>query len=222
MQYNFPWFFFSSRRRHTRCLSDGSSDVCSSDLIGVQRGTRLDVGLHFCLKRFLFAVSDNLRLDLTMNPIAFCPLKHSEHGGFIGWACSGDAPFPNVHVHVAGLASNERLINFAFATEFQDGTILQGVADSVIHKPCGLLRDFERTVNLPTADAILAVDHHPHCGKPFVQPKRRVLEDRASLERELRGVVFLATVPAVIVLQEQDVLAATTRADDAVRPATGY
>src|SRR5262245_64183914 len=27
-------FFFSSRRRHTRCLSDWSSDVCSSDLLG--------------------------------------------------------------------------------------------------------------------------------------------------------------------------------------------
>src|SRR2546422_3714889 len=29
-------FFFSSRRRHTRCSRDWSSDVCSSDL--VQRG----------------------------------------------------------------------------------------------------------------------------------------------------------------------------------------
>src|ERR1035438_1478572 len=29
---NSPCFFFSSRRRHTRCLSDWSSDVCSSDL----------------------------------------------------------------------------------------------------------------------------------------------------------------------------------------------
>src|ERR1035441_10786946 len=28
----FIFFFFSSRRRHTRCLSDWSSDVCSSDL----------------------------------------------------------------------------------------------------------------------------------------------------------------------------------------------
>src|SRR5205814_4933021 len=28
-------FFFSSRRRHTRCLSDWSSDVCSSDLLGL-------------------------------------------------------------------------------------------------------------------------------------------------------------------------------------------
>src|SRR5438045_7034345 len=36
-------FFFSSRRRHTRCLSDWSSDVCSSDLAGaarVRRGAR--------------------------------------------------------------------------------------------------------------------------------------------------------------------------------------
>src|SRR5882724_1280477 len=29
---HFFLFFFSSRRRHTRCLSDWSSDVCSSDL----------------------------------------------------------------------------------------------------------------------------------------------------------------------------------------------
>src|SRR2546422_1713276 len=28
----FSFFFFSSRRRHTRCSRDWSSDVCSSDL----------------------------------------------------------------------------------------------------------------------------------------------------------------------------------------------
>src|SRR5437899_10447802 len=30
-------FFFSSRRRHTRCLSDWSSDVCSSDLEALEK-----------------------------------------------------------------------------------------------------------------------------------------------------------------------------------------
>src|SRR5438046_4477952 len=30
----FLFFFFSSRRRHTRLVSDWSSDVCSSDLLG--------------------------------------------------------------------------------------------------------------------------------------------------------------------------------------------
>src|SRR5262249_58307885 len=34
------FFFFSSRRRHTRLVSDWSSDVCSSDLR--QKGTRHD------------------------------------------------------------------------------------------------------------------------------------------------------------------------------------
>src|SRR5205814_3384712 len=29
------FFLFSSRRRHTRCLSDWSSDVCSSDLVKI-------------------------------------------------------------------------------------------------------------------------------------------------------------------------------------------
>src|SRR5437867_10724983 len=35
------WFFFSSRRRHTRSYGDWSSDVCSSDLTGL--ATFLDV-----------------------------------------------------------------------------------------------------------------------------------------------------------------------------------
>src|SRR3989337_3223125 len=32
------FFFFSSRRRHTRCYRDWSSDVCSSDLVGGNGG----------------------------------------------------------------------------------------------------------------------------------------------------------------------------------------
>src|SRR6266542_5013652 len=32
-RYCFFIFFFSSRRRHTRCYRDWSSDVCSSDLV---------------------------------------------------------------------------------------------------------------------------------------------------------------------------------------------
>src|SRR5690349_24255548 len=38
----FIFFFFSSRRRHTRSLRDWSSDVCSSDLSrSFQRGSRV-------------------------------------------------------------------------------------------------------------------------------------------------------------------------------------
>src|SRR5207248_5102987 len=36
-------FFFSSRRRHTRSYGDWSSDVCSSDLQGIQEGPSLQM-----------------------------------------------------------------------------------------------------------------------------------------------------------------------------------
>src|SRR5689334_24188849 len=36
INYIFFYFFFSSRRRHTRWNCDWSSDVCSSDLYGLQ------------------------------------------------------------------------------------------------------------------------------------------------------------------------------------------
>src|SRR5260221_10705969 len=39
------FFFFSSRRRHTRSLCDWSSDVCSSDLLGLR-----DAVLHHLLR----------------------------------------------------------------------------------------------------------------------------------------------------------------------------
>src|SRR5438093_2995982 len=35
--FSFLFFFFSSRRRHTRLVSDWSSDVCSSDLLLAER-----------------------------------------------------------------------------------------------------------------------------------------------------------------------------------------
>src|SRR5205809_2899215 len=34
--YSINFFFFSSRRRHTRCSRDWSSDVCSSDLTALR------------------------------------------------------------------------------------------------------------------------------------------------------------------------------------------
>src|SRR5262245_26542820 len=43
------FFFFSSRRRHTRCLSDWSSDVCSSDLKLLRRP------LHHVLRQGRYA-----------------------------------------------------------------------------------------------------------------------------------------------------------------------
>src|SRR5438093_13438112 len=40
-------FFFSSRRRHTRLVSDWSSDVCSSDLRGLYRRDDRQAGAKY-------------------------------------------------------------------------------------------------------------------------------------------------------------------------------
>src|SRR5207248_3476458 len=41
----FYFFFFSSRRRHTRSYGDWSSDVCSSDLMGIDEA-RIVIARH--------------------------------------------------------------------------------------------------------------------------------------------------------------------------------
>src|SRR5438874_7851462 len=52
----FLFFFFSSRRRHTRSLRDWSSDVCSSDL---EQGITIDVAYRFfSTERRKFIVAD--------------------------------------------------------------------------------------------------------------------------------------------------------------------
>src|ERR1039458_10514449 len=43
--------FFSRRGRHTRCLSDWSSDVCSSDLVQRDLGRTVDWGLTTAAER---------------------------------------------------------------------------------------------------------------------------------------------------------------------------
>src|SRR5947207_11535684 len=45
------FFFFSSRRRHTRSLCDWSSDVCSSDLkaVGPRSRATMQWSVHACM-----------------------------------------------------------------------------------------------------------------------------------------------------------------------------
>src|SRR6202453_2676969 len=48
--------FFSSRRRHTRCRRDWSSDVCSSDLNSARRATRAATRLNWCNSKWRLIV----------------------------------------------------------------------------------------------------------------------------------------------------------------------
>src|SRR3989337_3830030 len=84
-------FFFSSRRRHTRCYRDWSSDVCSSDLSGAccaatstgscwlptrtadRKSTRLNSS-HGSISYAVFC----LKQKITISPIGY-DLRHTLH-----------------------------------------------------------------------------------------------------------------------------------------------
>src|SRR2546429_6087752 len=59
------FFFFSSRRRHTRCSRDWSSDVCSSDLQGHEAEPLRDL---LCCLRDLRVRLSSLRYNLAHGP----------------------------------------------------------------------------------------------------------------------------------------------------------
>src|SRR5437899_6517291 len=97
-------FFFSSRRRHTRCLSDWSSDVCSSDLYSgdaismyTHCGTHIDTLNHF-----------------GYNGVIWNGYKASEHLGARHWNVCGADKFPpiiarGVMLDIAGLKGVDTL-----------------------------------------------------------------------------------------------------------------
>src|SRR5256884_1756095 len=68
------FFFFSSRRRHTRCSRDWSSDVCSSDLEAP--GTSMVVKLPLLSRKPCVPVA--LEYSPTMSPSGLMPLAWVE------------------------------------------------------------------------------------------------------------------------------------------------
>src|ERR1035438_10780803 len=79
-------FFFSSRRRHTRCLSDWSSDVCSSDLVLVEEcegGLFLQPAVEMPMRDIPKAIIDRwiARDEADMATFRATPRKHTR-GGF--------------------------------------------------------------------------------------------------------------------------------------------
>src|SRR5262245_64442401 len=77
-------FYFSSRRRHTRCLSDWSSDVCSSDLMrqyaGFGTAAQSNRRYHFLLGHGQTGLSVAFDLPTQMGRDSDHPLAHGEVG----------------------------------------------------------------------------------------------------------------------------------------------
>src|SRR2546422_11735056 len=90
------FFFFSSRRRHTRCSRDWSSDVCSSDLD--------DVGLGDGL-----LLADRERVVTVRAPAQ----------GFLDEEVAGHLPHGAEHARVGDPAAHELLLHHLRAHELE-------------------------------------------------------------------------------------------------------
>src|SRR6266852_8924493 len=70
------FFFFSSRRRHTRCYRDWSSDVCSSDLMRVATGAVIILALSLLSIAKLAAVTPVRAGALVLHKANYFDLQH--------------------------------------------------------------------------------------------------------------------------------------------------
>src|SRR5208282_1375606 len=99
------------------------------------------------------------------------------------------------------------------------GIGLHSQSNPMQHKPCGLLSDTQRTMNLPTANAIFAVGDHPHYRQPLLQAERGILEDRPCLEAELCLRMACLALPETARRNKGNVLTSARWARDAIWPA---
>src|SRR2546422_11563511 len=70
------FFFFSSRRRHTRCSRDWSSDVCSSDLLAAHGSEAI------CHSKILEGHAQPGMVIIGSD-------SHTPHAGRVGWVAFG-------------------------------------------------------------------------------------------------------------------------------------
>ncbi len=190
--------------------------LITRERIAVQSGACQDVCLNQSLESIAFAVGNNLGADFSTT------LNESQYWGFVFSASARDFLFPLVFVHVASKATDESLINFDFTAKHPTVLILQGKPDTVHHEPSGFLSYAKATTDFITADAVLVVGDHPHCGEPLVEADRGILKDSANLDGELPLGVVAGALPHTAARIEFDALGAAVGADHhAIRPALG-
>src|SRR5207248_2379234 len=108
-------------------------------------------------------------------------------------------------------------VHFDVSAHLVKRTALNRQSEPVHHEPRGFLGDAKIAGDLVAADAVLAVDEHPHRGQPLRERDRAVLEDAADLDGEL--------LPATLALPDAPgghvgaLLALTVRAFDTAWPA---
>lgn len=186
--------------------------------IGIERGTRFDVLLDLGMENLLLAAGDHSCANLA------AALQQSHNSSLVFATCAGDTALTLADMHVAGLAANESLIRFDFATaatDLHEGATLHRFANPMEHEPRGFLSDAKGPCNLAGANAVLGSGDDPDCGKPSLKSKRRILEDGPDLAGKLALRMAALALPFLLVLKIGNILAATGWALYTLWPAMG-
>src|SRR6476659_3982031 len=112
-------------------------------------------------------------------------LQSTDNDGFCSGILYAFAP-AFFGMHVTRFAADESFIDFNFAAgaaKLYEGTALDCKADAMQHEPSRLLSDAQSAMNFIRANAILAANEEPHCGKPFLKRDRRIFKDGSNLQR---------------------------------------
>src|SRR2546430_8806265 len=100
----YKFFFFSSRRRHTRFDCDWSSDVCSSDLFDRRDPLHGEPGRRSVARRVRLARSEEHTSELQSQSNLVCRLllekkKGKAPKGIVCFTVCGEVPDHNLHVY---------------------------------------------------------------------------------------------------------------------------
>lgn len=148
-------------------------------------------------------------------------LHHTEGNGFVCATSASDHLLPARTVHVAGLATDERLIDFDFPAQFGSALVLHRFTNAVQHEPRGFLSNPEVTGNLARTDTISAVGNHPHNRKPLLKADRGLIQDRSDFNRELFPARSSFALPNTARLKKHRFLSTAVGTLNAIRPPLG-
>src|SRR5437762_9236862 len=192
-----------------RMVNDFMSEILfesfiGEQLIGIDRRILSNVLMNDLLQLVTFPALDNLSANLTAT------LQDANDHCFVGHT---NFAFTFILVNVPSMSANESLIYFdpTFSAKLpRKGTLLQSNTNAVHHEPCRLLSNADGTMYFIGTHPILAIAEHPNSGKPLIQTERRILKDGSNLGRELTLGVHALALPLPLILEEHNILAATS------------
>jgi hypothetical protein len=188
--------------------------IVGQKFVTEDRGASLNALTNDALKLLLPASLNMVNYNLAAT------LDHSKYNFFAIRATTLDFLRTLSFVHIAGLAADESLIDFDFASELVKTHVLHRKTDAVKHEPCGLLSNAKIPMDFVGTDSVLAADQHPCGAEPLFERDRGILENGSGLESERGAWMLRVTLPYTLLGKIGKLLRAATRAlYDAVRPA---